>query len=759
MAEMIPIGMIAALPSPLPPPPSNDVLTAKQWTTLLSIADTFIPSITSTQHAEDHFDGLAISDAEYSTKTSMITSYRPVSTSQDIHADQIRNYLTERTSSIPNFKSSVHRTLGHNTPSDGLVALRKILTLLDTRVGSFILTGSTTSFHLQPFTHRTQILQNWSKSYFPPLSTLFRSLQALTKKTWLSLSPTLPQIIDFPSIPPHTIRNPIFEFAFLEPSGPPSALEPWTLSTDILIIGSGCGAGVCASNLASAGYRVLVVEKGYHFPSSHFPMQAEDAGVHLFENGGAILSDDGSTAVLAGSTWGGGGTVNWSASLQPQHFVRQEWAAEGLPLFTSQNFQESLDRVCKTMGVSTEHIEHNFSNECLLEGARRLGYAGKDVPQNTAGKGHLCGYCGSGCASATKQGPANRWLVDAKEEGAEFVEGCDVREITFEGKKAMGVKGVWTSKDRSFTREVVIKASRVIVSCGTLNSPLLLMRSGITNAQLGRNLHLHPTAFVGAVFDEETRPWEGGILTAAVTSLEDQDGKGHGPKIEMIASTPLFPLSYTPWTGALDFKMQCAKFHHMAGFIPIERDRDTGRVYPDPVDGKCRIEYTTSQFDLNNVLEGVLAAAKIAKVMGAKEIYTCHPDARRYTTLESDDLQKSEREGTEDQGVNEPAFQSWLDEMRKLGLRSPDPCTLGSAHQMGTCRMSSDSRKGVVDPTGRVWGTEGLYVADASVFPSASGVNPMVTTMGIADWISRGIAEESRKEQGQKDHMQLSAKL
>ena len=55
--------------------------------------------------------------------------------------------------------------------------------------------------------------------------------------------------------------------------------------------------------------------------------------------------------------------------------------------------------------------------------------------------------------------------------------------------------------------------------------------------------------------------------------------------------------------------------------------------------------------------------------------------------------------------------------------------------------MSAVEKEGVVDPTGRVWGTEGLYVADASVFPSASGVNPMVTNMAISDWISRGVAD------------------
>ena len=173
--------------------------------------------------------------------------------------------------------------------------------------------------------------------------------------------------------------------------------------------------------------------------------------------------------------------------------------------------KKSLDRICTHMGVSTKHIEHNFANSVLLEGVRRLGYSRRDVPQNTGGEAHPCGYCGSGCAAPAKQGPANRWLPDAADHGAEFMEGCKIESVEFEtsSRKAVGVKGAWTRRDRIIRRSVRVKAKRVIVACGSLQSSLLLMRSGIHNPHLGCNLHLHPTSLVGAVFEEETRPWEG----------------------------------------------------------------------------------------------------------------------------------------------------------------------------------------------------------------------------------------------------------
>lgn len=169
-----------------------------------------------------------------------------------------------------------------------------------------------------------------------------------------------------------------FEYDFLQ--FPPGSGDE-VIETDVVVVGSGCGGAVVAKNLAEAGNRVIVADKGYHYRPEHLPMTEADAGIHLFMNGGLESSDDNSIVVIAGQTWGGGGTVNWSASLQTQGFVRKEWADAGLPFFTSSEYQNSLDRVCQRMGVSAEHIEHNKANRVILEGARKLGYSCKAVPQ------------------------------------------------------------------------------------------------------------------------------------------------------------------------------------------------------------------------------------------------------------------------------------------------------------------------------------------------------------------------------------------
>jgi choline dehydrogenase-like flavoprotein len=529
-----------------------------------------------------------------------------------------------------------------------------------------------------------------------------------------------------------------YEFIQFPPSSTPEVIE-----TDVVIVGSGCGGGVCAKNLAEAGNRVLVVEKAYHWTPEHFPMSEADGWNHLFMSGAFVSSDDSSTSIVAGQAWGGGGTVNWSASLQTQGYVRREWAERGLPFFTSAEFQESLDRVCTRMGVSAEHLEQNRANAMLLEGARKLGYSNKAVPQNTGGAQHRCGHCTFGCGSCEKQGPVISYLPDAARAGANFIEGFHAEKILFKtiaGKKmATGVAGTWVSRDENggvageplTRRKVIIKAKRIIVSAGTMQSPLLLLRSGLKNPQIGRNLYVHPVTFLGAVHDEEVNPWEGAILTSVVGEYENIDGRGHGAKLEATNMIPSSWLIWLDWKGGLQFKLDAARMRHMAGYISICKDRDTGRVYPDPVDGRVRFSYTPSKFDKKHIMQGLVALAKIQYVEGASEIFTVVPGVPAF--------KRDPELAATGAGINDERFQAWLDEMQRVGFPSPESVFV-SAHQMGTCRMSAVEKEGVVDAKGRVWGTEGLYVADASVFPSASGVNPMVTNMAISDWISRGVA-------------------
>ena len=355
-----------------------------------------------------------------------------------------------------------------------------------------MLTGYAAPLQQQSIPTRMAILEKWRLSYLPPLNAIHKQFTFIAKSLWLKTSPTFHKISGFPAVPNHWKPGPHFEYEFIQIS---SGSEPQVIETDVVIVGSGCGGAVCAKNLAEAGHQVLVVDKSYYYPPSQLPMTEEEGGIHLFQNGGVEVTDDSSISLIAGSTWGGGGTINWSASLQTQGFVRKEWAQDrGLTFFETAEFQNCLDRVCHRMGVSAEHIRHNHGNEVLLEGSRKLGYHAKTVPQNTGGTEHYCGHCTLGCGTGQKQGPVNSWLPDAAKAGAQYMEGFQVEKVLFDQssgiKKAIGVKGLWTSRNsrggvdgplsERVVREVIVKAKRVIVSGGSLWSPIILLNSGLT---------------------------------------------------------------------------------------------------------------------------------------------------------------------------------------------------------------------------------------------------------------------------------------
>lgn len=203
------------------------------------------------------------------------------------------------------------------------------------------------------------------------------------------------------------------------------------------------------------------------------------------------------------------------------------------------------------------------------------------------------------------------------------------------------------------------------------------------------------------------------------------------------------------------FKTDALKYRHMNSYISIVRDRDPGYIYPDPQTGQPRINYTPSNLDRQHAMVGNVALAEILYVQGAKEIHAALPGMPPFirdeevssppltptSSITADEIHSR----IKDAGVKNPKFMAWIALLKKHGNRTPEtPFT--SAHQMGTCRMSTSAKKGVVDPRGRVWDTEGLYVADASVFPSASGVNPMVTNMAISNWTSRGVIQDLARE-------------
>ncbi|KAG1043008.1 hypothetical protein G6F43_011766 [Rhizopus delemar] len=432
---------------------------------------------------------------------------------------------------------------------------------------------------------------------------------------------------------------------------------------------------------------------------------------------------------ISGSVFGGGTTVNWAACLKLQHFVREEWAKQGLSYFMSPKFSKDLDKVFDRIGATTEGIKHNGSNQVLVDGCKALGYPVADIPQNTGGRPHDCHFCFGGCRAGIKNSTMNSWLRDAHQHGAKFLDKTKVKKVLIEKGRAVGVECLM-----NYERKVRIKADQVVVSAGSLQSPGVLLRSGLKNKQIGQNLRLHPCTITFGYFDKKIRTFEGSIMTAVSTVAENPENDGYGCKLEIPCVHPGSYSTCVPWRGAAAHKELMMRYEHCTPILILTRDKDSRGTVQYDKDENLIADYKLSPRDSRSMLEGIARSVEILVAAGAREIH-----APQYG------VEPFKFEVNEESRVDNLRFIAWKASMIKHGL--PDEGVgLFCAHQMGTNRMGISPNNSVVKPTGETWEVKNLYVADASVFPTSSGVNPMVTTETIALHIADCIIDDSKSK-------------
>jgi choline dehydrogenase-like flavoprotein len=582
--------------------------------------------------------------------------------------------------------------------------VRLALTLLDSRLANGLVAGRLRRLRDLDTQGREAILCAWASSRLAPLRAGFQALKRLVLFLAYSLRD------------PATGGNP--HWVAVGYPGPPPALPPaprplsplaidadTTLDADAVVIGSGAGGGVVAAELAAAGKQVVILEKGGYFHAADFDGAERTGMQRLYEKQGMLATRDAGVIVLAGSTVGGGTTVNWMTSLRtPDHVLRQ-WEREcGITGAAGPEWQASLDAVCDRLGVNTCESTPNGQNRRLIAGCEARGYHWRVLPRNARGC-RDCGHCCFGCRFGAKQDVRTTFLHDACGRGAVLVAGCHVERVSIRSGAAAGVEAVANG------HRLRVRAPVVVCAGGSIHTPALLLRSGLRNRNVGRHLHLHPVAAVFGLYDEPVAGWRGAIQTAACDQFADLGG-GYGFVIEVAPVHPGLAALGLPWRGAAGHRDLMRRLDRLALFIAITRDRDGGRVWIDRR-GRPVIDYTVSSRDAPHVLRGGAEAVRLHAAAGARLI------GGPCNNLPEIDPQKA--------GKVE-------DHVRRFTARGPvkNDMVLFSAHQMSSCRMGSDPRRAPVRPDGQTWEVRNLFIADGSALPTATGVNPMISIMALA---------------------------
>jgi choline dehydrogenase-like flavoprotein len=178
----------------------------------------------------------------------------------------------------------------------------------------------------------------------------------------------------------------------------------------------------------------------------------------------------------------------------------------------------------------------------------------------------------------------------------------------------------------------------------------------------------------------------------------------------------MFAMS-NPWLSARDYRDTMLRAAQIATFIVLTRDKGEGKITLDP-HSEPVIHYTPSAFDRRHILHGMRQAARIHIAAGATEVISLQN-------------KRTQLQRTTNTPISEQTWRNFDRQLARHGLGT-NHIIMYSAHQMGTCRIGTDPAQSVLDQHSQVHGVTGLFVCDASVFPAASGVNPMLSIMALA---------------------------
>jgi choline dehydrogenase-like flavoprotein len=486
-----------------------------------------------------------------------------------------------------------------------------------------------------------------------------------------------------------------------------------TLEADVCVVGSGAGGGVIAAELARAGRSVLVLEMGGYRNESDFRQLELPGMFELYLGGGLAASEGGEIAVLAGSTLGGGTVVNYMNCIRTPQPIREEWAGMGVEGLDDLAYEEHIDAIWRRLGVNDTATSQNRIHKRLIAACDELGYPHRPLTRNadtSCEDPGTCGYCYTGCQKGCKQSTMKTFLQDAADDGARFVVGARAERILTSDGRASGVAATVTNEDGT-TTALTVHAPTVVVAAGSIESPALLLRSGIGGPAAGHHLRLHPAALVGGIYETPIEGWIGQIQSALSDQFKQIEGE-FGFLIEATTIAPAIVAMSLPFEDGAGHKRAMSKLANMAPFISVARDHGEGQVAIDE-HGRAVTRWSFSDpLDESMFRRAIVELARLQKAAGAQEIITFFQRPAI-----------SWREGED--------FDAFLAQIEAASLAANDVAAF-SAHQMGSCRMGSDPAESVADGRGELHDTPGVWIGDASAFPTAPGVNPMISIMSLA---------------------------
>jgi choline dehydrogenase-like flavoprotein len=494
-----------------------------------------------------------------------------------------------------------------------------------------------------------------------------------------------------------------------------------TADYDVCVIGSGPGGAVVAATLARAGQKVLLIERGPFFPPEEFNFRVLEMSNRM---GHLELTSGYRTILYQGNGLGGGSLLYGAVAMKPPEFVFDEWRnSSGVDAFSSKTLEPHYAHVAEVMSVTEQATElENESNAIVRKVAAALGKAdGLEIVRRYTQGCAGVGLCSFGCGFDLKGTTANSFIPIGLETGnLTVLTECEAHRI--EGvRRASNFQATGVSVTlRDFAsgrsvRKTTVKARRVIVAAGAFFSSALLLanRELPGRERIGAKVYLQPHAQIFALFDHAVtkrgEPKDGQYIPYhGVPAIYNFTGFLREHRFFWLASI-LFPANLASFISHLPppehFEIM-RRFHQTMSITLTLRDNpERSRLVLR--DGRAQLDFRESRADIENLRQCFLLAARGLLAVGARRVFL--PLLRPPRIEREADLKQIER--------------------LKFGY---DDLLLYSDHTSGGNPIGAHERLGVTDQWGRVFGTENIYAADSSLFPTAAGINPSWTIMALA---------------------------
>jgi choline dehydrogenase-like flavoprotein len=483
------------------------------------------------------------------------------------------------------------------------------------------------------------------------------------------------------------------------------------LDADVVVVGSGAGGATISAELAEAGFDVVILEEGPYYQTRDFTADTSAMVRQLYRDGGATVAL-GTPPVMyqEGRAVGGSTVINGGMSWRTPDKVLARWEREAGLAGITRDLEPCFERVERRIHVAPMDGDAiGTDNRLLKKGADALGWS---VIGNLRNQSHCTGSnrCAFGCPTGAKQSALVSYVPRALAYGARLYADVRVDRVMRHGKRATGVSGRVSGSGH----RVTVRARLVVLACGAIHTPALLARSGFRSpsGRIGHNLSMHPNVKVVAIFDESVANWRGAHQAFQVREFQEQ-----GLVFAAIGMPPSILAMSFPHRGAALGRLM-DQYDHMLLAGMLCEDTTTGRVRT--IDGRPQAFYQLAPADAANLQRGVSLLSELLFAAGARRILLPFHGAA--------DLQSP-------------------DDARRLLDRPIEPrgWEVVTVHMMGTAAMGQDRSRAVTDGFGLVHDADRLMVADASLFPTPIGVNPMETIMALATRNAGHVIDHARR--------------